>query len=84
MMNDGASEGKGTILVSESDDFDSAVAAVMHGARSVMEQTSPQSRVASQEVEALSDGVKPQWRESWYDGLGYCEIPLDRLQRREV
>lgn len=50
--------------------FDNALAAAMYHARSVHARMSAKSDIVSI---PSSLGVRPQWRESWYDGLGYCK-----------
>lgn len=25
------------------------------------------------EMKAIEEGVKPEWMENWYDGLGFCK-----------
>ena len=62
------------ILVAESDDFQNALAAVMYQARSLVMRKKQTGPLWNQDLEALADGIKPQWQESWYDGLGYCTI----------
>ena len=62
----------GTVLVAVSDDFESALAAVMYHARSLVTATNIPTVEAPAEPEAQGD-VQPEWYEKWYDGLGYCE-----------
>lgn len=54
------------------DSFESANAAVMYHARSLL---SPVAVPATERAHGTqpSDGVEAQWYEDWYDGLGYCE-----------
>ncbi|KAH6900315.1 glycoside hydrolase superfamily [Thelonectria olida] len=70
--NDGVSEGKATILVSESDRFDRAVAAVMYHARTLVARARQTNQLENEELSALSDDLQPEWMENWYDGLGFC------------
>ncbi|KAI9171730.1 Inosine-5'-monophosphate dehydrogenase [Paramyrothecium foliicola] len=71
--NDGASSEKITVLVSESLEFDHAVAAVMYHARTLTSQVSHANEMLNDAsiVQSIGD-VEPQWREDWYDGLGFC------------
>ncbi|KAI5467333.1 glycoside hydrolase superfamily [Mariannaea sp. PMI_226] len=70
--NDGISEGKAIILVSEGADFNCAVAAVMYHARTLVTRAAQASQQGDNELAALSNEIQPQWMESWYDGLGFC------------
>ncbi|KAF4990971.1 hypothetical protein FDECE_14195 [Fusarium decemcellulare] len=70
--NDGLSEEKATILVSESDDFECAVAAVMYHARNLVSRAKQASDEWGQELSALFDDFQPKWLEHWFDGLGFC------------
>ena len=56
------------------DDFEKATAAVMYHARDIVVNAKKESGELPQEIEALEEGseVNPQWRQEWYDGLGYC------------
>jgi hypothetical protein len=57
--------------VAVGDDFESAIAAVMYHARTLVMSTTSVPPVVA---ETVTEGdVEPQWYESWYDGLGYCE-----------
>ncbi|KAK3694543.1 glycoside hydrolase superfamily [Podospora appendiculata] len=67
IKNDGTETGVGTILVSVGDDFESAVAAAMYQARSLVMA----GRTAL--TNSVPTGrVKQEWYENWIDGLGYC------------
>ncbi|KAF4963939.1 hypothetical protein FSARC_8074 [Fusarium sarcochroum] len=70
--NDGLSEEKAIILVSEGDDFDCAVASVMYHARSLVAGTTQASDERTQELSSLVNDFKPEWLEYWFDGLGFC------------
>ncbi|CAK7200823.1 hypothetical protein SEUCBS139899_003522 [Sporothrix eucalyptigena] len=59
-----------TVLVAAGDTFESANAAVMYHARSLVHQMAPADSAA--EMQTLADEVKPAWLENWYDGLGFC------------
>ncbi|KAF4999207.1 hypothetical protein FGRMN_2666 [Fusarium graminum] len=70
--NDGLSDEKAVILVSEGDSFDNAVASVMYHARNLVAGTKQASEEWSQELSALTNDFKVQWLEHWFDGLGFC------------
>ncbi|KAF4972632.1 hypothetical protein FZEAL_9557 [Fusarium zealandicum] len=70
--NDGLSGEKATILISEGDDFECTVAAVMYQARNLVAQTKQASDEWDQELSALVADFKPEWLEHWFDGLGFC------------
>lgn len=72
--NDGLTEEKAIILISEGDDFEAAVAAVMKHARTLVAQAKQSSlgQDEDEELRALAGDFKPEWMENWYDGLGFC------------
>lgn len=49
------------------------MAAVMYHARTVVFATENKQDQLTRELQTLSDDIKPEWYENWYDGLGYCE-----------
>ena len=62
-----------TILVAAGDSFEAANAAVMYHARSLVHQMERiHDKKDKKDIQALSDEVKPEWLEDWYDGLGFC------------
>ncbi|GAB1310561.1 Raffinose synthase Sip1 [Madurella fahalii] len=65
IRNDDAHDATGTVLVAVGDHFESAVAAVMYHARTLV-------MAANAREGGGSVDVKPEWYENWYDGLGYC------------
>ncbi|KAI2630297.1 glycoside hydrolase family 36 protein [Hypomontagnella submonticulosa] len=71
IRNDGETKSSGLVLAAVGDNFESAIAAVMYHARTVV-FVSKYNDELTQELQTLSDGVKPEWYENWYDGLGYC------------
>ena len=73
MRNDRPTEERATVLVSVGNDFSQAIAAVMYHARGLVSSTRAESEYFEKDLTALTADVQPQWRESWYDGLGYCE-----------
>ncbi|XXH02549.1 hypothetical protein Hte_008925 [Hypoxylon texense] len=72
IRNDAETESSGLVLAAVGDNFESAIAAVMYHARTVVLATGNGENKLAQELESLSDGFKPEWYENWYDGLGYC------------
>ncbi|KAH7156292.1 glycoside hydrolase superfamily [Dactylonectria macrodidyma] len=72
--NDGLSDENSIILVAESDDFESAVTAVMKHAKTLVVQAKQSSlgQDEDEELKALASDFKPEWMENWYDGLGFC------------
>ncbi|SPO02254.1 related to seed imbibition protein Sip1 [Cephalotrichum gorgonifer] len=72
VRNDSATNEKATVLVSVGDDFSRAMAAVMYHARSLVSAPGAQNEALTADLAALTADTQPQWRENWYDGLGYC------------
>ncbi|KAI1103611.1 glycoside hydrolase family 36 protein [Jackrogersella minutella] len=72
IRNDDETESSGLVLAAVGDDFESAIAAVMYHARTVVFATRDDQNKFAQELGRLSDDIKPEWYENWYDGLGYC------------
>ncbi|EHK40420.1 glycoside hydrolase family 36 protein [Trichoderma atroviride IMI 206040] len=72
VRNDSASDEKVIILVSEGNDFQRAVAAVMYHARTLVMKARSANQAVEEELKTLSDAVRPEWLENWYDGLGFC------------
>ncbi|KAH7197190.1 glycoside hydrolase superfamily [Fusarium flagelliforme] len=70
--NDGLSEEKAVILVSEGDDFECAMASVMYHARNLVSVTKQVNDKSKHELTALMNDFKPEWLEYWFDGLGFC------------
>jgi hypothetical protein len=56
------------------DDFESANAAAMYQARSVVTSYEKTTGEEAKEIQAYKDGVQAQWMENWFDGLTYCKI----------
>lgn len=73
LRNDGESQESGTVLVAVGHNFESANAAAIYQARSLVVSSKKSTGEYDEEMQALRDGVKPEWMENWYDGLGYCE-----------
>lgn len=71
--NDGTSHSDAVILISEGADFERAVAAVMYQARRLMEPFASALPILQKYKDQSLQDIKPQWMESWYDGLGYCK-----------
>ncbi|RFU75321.1 glycoside hydrolase family 36 [Trichoderma arundinaceum] len=72
VRNDSTSDEKVVILVSEGNDFERSVAAVMYHARSLVMKARSTNQALEHELKSLSDAVRPEWLENWYDGLGFC------------
>ncbi|KND91250.1 putative galactinol--sucrose galactosyltransferase 6 [Tolypocladium ophioglossoides CBS 100239] len=70
--NDGASDEMVLVLVSESNDFEHAVASVMYHARTLVSQAKRENPEWENDMKSLAEQVKPEWKENWYDGLGFC------------
>jgi hypothetical protein len=63
-------------LVSESNDFEHAVASVMYHARTLVSQAKQAAPEWENEMKSLTEHVKTEWEENWYDGLGFCSHPF--------
>ncbi|KAK4066339.1 hypothetical protein Trihar35433_6766 [Trichoderma harzianum] len=72
VRNDSLSHEKVVILVSEGNDFERAVAAVMYHARTLVMRARSTNQALETELKTLADAVRPEWLENWYDGLGFC------------
>ncbi|KAI1479328.1 glycoside hydrolase family 36 protein [Daldinia eschscholtzii] len=72
IRSDNEAQSTGLVLASVGDDFESAVAAVMYHARTVIFATGNGKDEISEEIQSLTSDIKPEWYENWYDGLGYC------------
>jgi hypothetical protein len=73
LRNDGETAASGILLAGTGNSFESALAAVMYHSRSVVQAAKNINHELDTELQALRDGVKPEWMENWYDGLGYCK-----------
>lgn len=69
--NDDIHEQQAIILAAIGDNFESANASVMYQARNVLSARATKDDHEA-EIKALEKDIKPEWRENWYDGLGYC------------
>ncbi|OTA80869.1 glycoside hydrolase family 36 protein [Hypoxylon sp. CO27-5] len=72
IRNDDETQSSGLVLAAVGDNFESAMAAAMYHARTVIFTTSDTEDDFTRELRSLSHGIKPEWYENWYDGLGYC------------
>ncbi|KAI0171635.1 raffinose synthase Sip1 [Pestalotiopsis sp. NC0098] len=72
LRNDGDNATSGLVLAATGNNFESALAAVMYQSRNVVQAAKIANHELDAELKALRDGVKPEWMENWYDGLGYC------------
>jgi len=59
--------------VAVGDNFESAGAAVIYHARTLLAKGAQVSTKREEEMKTLVDDIKPEWYENWYDGLGYCK-----------
>ncbi|KAI0200850.1 glycoside hydrolase family 36 protein [Astrocystis sublimbata] len=72
IRNDQSSNALGMVLAAVGDDCESAIAAAMYHARSLVLFNNSSDDELSRKPLAQSSGIEPQWMQSWYDGLGYC------------
>ncbi|KAF6820798.1 raffinose synthase sip1 [Colletotrichum sojae] len=70
--NDGTASENSKILVATGDNFESANAAAMYQARNYVMAEKKASDELQGELKAIEEGIKPEWMENWYDGLGFC------------
>ncbi|EME48995.1 glycoside hydrolase family 36 protein [Dothistroma septosporum NZE10] len=68
--NDRTVTGSATVLVAVAESFEVANAAAFYHARKVVGTYG--ATAAEREIETMSNGVKDEWLEEWYDGLTYC------------
>ncbi len=73
IRNDEETATSATVLVATGDKFESANAAVMYQARNLVLTSKKNTGEYDKEMTALREGVRPEWYENWYDGLGYCK-----------
>ena len=73
MRNDSEDDANGLVLAAVGNNFESALAAVMYHSRNVVFSAKTANHSLDNELQTLKDDVKIEWRENWYDGLGYCE-----------
>lgn len=72
LRNDGEKTESTLVLAAVGHNFESANAAVMYQARQAVATSKRLTGELEQEMKALQEGVKPEWMENWYDGLGFC------------
>ena len=72
IRNDKDKLGVATVIAAVGHDFESANAAVMYHARNLVVADKTTTGEYDAEMKALQDGVKAEWMENWYDGLGFC------------
>lgn len=73
LRSDAEKSETGTVLAAIGHNFESANAAVMYHARSLVVASKRSTGEFDQELKALRADVKPEWMQNWYDGLGFCE-----------
>ncbi|KAI5818022.1 glycoside hydrolase superfamily [Pyronema omphalodes] len=78
-LNDSGKEGKHQAIIATGFNWQEIVTAAFEQARKML-------RSAGVTEESAPEDVQPLWRESWYDGLGYCtwnslgrELTQDRI-----
>ncbi|KAF1841878.1 glycoside hydrolase family 36 protein [Cucurbitaria berberidis CBS 394.84] len=71
-QNDREQEGIVRLIAAVGKSLEDAVAAVMYHARKLVMKYEAASGETDAEIQALTDGFKPEWLENWYDGLSYC------------
>lgn len=49
----------------------------MYQARALVASSKKSTGEYDEEIKALQEGVKPEWMENWYDGLGFCEFSFE-------
>ncbi|OTA64266.1 glycoside hydrolase family 36 protein [Hypoxylon sp. EC38] len=72
IRNDDETQSSGLVLAAVGDNFESAIAAAMYHARTVIFAMSDMEDDFTRELRSLSHDIRPEWYENWYDGLGYC------------
>ncbi|KAL1843495.1 hypothetical protein VTJ49DRAFT_1366 [Mycothermus thermophilus] len=77
LQSDGAQPEIGIALVAVGDSLESAIAAVMYHAWTLVKPASISAEPPS--TATATDDVQPLWYENWYDGLGYSEKVLRAL-----
>ncbi|KAK3309920.1 glycoside hydrolase family 36 protein [Chaetomium strumarium] len=71
IRSDNLESTKGTVLVAVGDNFESTIASVMYHARTLVMTANAATAQDGADTTSRSD-IRPEWYESWYDGLGYC------------
>jgi hypothetical protein len=76
VRNDSVEGQTATVLVALGDDFESANAAVMYHARGIVAANETATGEQQREFQALKEGDESTklWAENWYDGLTYCKL----------
>ncbi|KAI9743585.1 MAG: hypothetical protein M1818_002900 [Claussenomyces sp. TS43310] len=72
VRNDDDKDGTARVVVALGDDFESANAAAMYHARSIVSGFERITGEQQKEIEAAKEGVDARWMENWFDGLTYC------------
>ncbi|KAL1897225.1 hypothetical protein Cpir12675_002407 [Ceratocystis pirilliformis] len=73
--NDGETSQRATLIVSVCRKTENAIAAAIYEARSLVQgfnNTHIEAKQADISYSPSTDDVNATWRETWYDGLGYC------------
>jgi hypothetical protein len=73
VRNDSPRKGIARIIASVGKDFESANAAAVYRARTIMREYGGMDEELRKEVKSLIENdMRPEWMENWYDGLSYC------------
>lgn len=73
VKNDQEGQGQATVLAAVGKNPDAAIASVMYQARHIVANNNTMEDRKKMELEqALSDDVRAEWMQNWYDGLTYC------------
>ncbi|KAF2109244.1 raffinose synthase protein-like protein Sip1 [Lophiotrema nucula] len=70
--NDREEDGVATLIAAVGFKLEYAVGATLYHARKLVTRYEAATGEMAEELKALTDGVKPEWLENWYDGLTYC------------
>ena len=70
--NDQEEDGVATLIAAVGFELEHAVGATLYHARKLVTRYEAANGETAEELKALTDGVKPEWLENWYDGLTYC------------
>ena len=70
--NDASQQAQATAIIAVGTSFESAMAAVMYHARTLIRDDMYIGGELEAEMKASIDGVRADWMENWYDSLTYC------------
>ncbi|KAI9894781.1 MAG: hypothetical protein M1814_002138 [Vezdaea aestivalis] len=73
VQNDSAEAGVTRIVIAVGQTFESAIAAAMYHARTIVANEEVRSDEFESEMETVtSNEVNPEWVKNWFDGITYC------------